>query len=97
MVLVKALPIGILHELLELPCNVGLHFKIFIIQVILRLSVTQDNRKGLALPNGLEISWALLFHVSKILTPKTLWSRGNSVLTAIPSILFPFVLALELR
>ena len=31
MVLVKALPIGILHELLELPCNIGLHFRIFIV------------------------------------------------------------------
>ena len=31
-VLVKVPPIGILHKLLELPCNVGLHLGIFIIE-----------------------------------------------------------------
>ena len=30
-VLVETLPIGILHELLELPGDVGLHFRIFIV------------------------------------------------------------------
>ena len=30
-VLVEALPIGILHELLELPSDVGLHLRIFIV------------------------------------------------------------------
>ena len=30
-VLVEALPIGILHELLELPGDVGLHLRIFIV------------------------------------------------------------------
>ena len=31
MVLVEFPPVGILHKLLELPCNVGLHLGIFII------------------------------------------------------------------
>ena len=35
--------------------------------------------------------------MTESLTPKALRSYGNSVLTAIPSILLPFVLTLELR
>ena len=35
--------------------------------------------------------------MTETLTPKALWSSGNSVLIAIPSILLPFVLALKLR
>ena len=38
-----------------------------------------------------------MFHAIEALTPKALRSCGNSVLTAIPCILLPFVLALELR
>ena len=38
-----------------------------------------------------------MFHVTEVLTPKALRSYGNSVLTAISSILLPFVLTLELR
>ena len=53
--------------------------------------------KCLALPNGLEIRRVLLFHVTETLTPKALWSWGNSVLTAIPRILLSFFLVLELR
>ena len=51
----------------------------------------------LTLPNSLKIRWALLFHVTETLKPKAFRSYGNSVLTAIPCILLPFVLALELR
>ena len=69
---------------------------ILIILIILRLDVTQGNSKGLAFPNGLEIRWALLFHVSKALTSEALWSGRNSVLTAIPSICHPFILTFEL-
>ena len=32
MVLVESFRIGILHELFELPCDVGFHFRIFIIR-----------------------------------------------------------------
>ena len=35
--------------------------------------------------------------MTEALTPKALRSCGNSVLTAIPSILLPFVLTLELK
>ena len=35
--------------------------------------------------------------MTKALTPKALWSSRNNVLTTIPSILLPFVLALRLR
>ena len=35
--------------------------------------------------------------MTKVLTLEALLSRGNSVLTAIPNILLPFILALELR
>ena len=35
--------------------------------------------------------------MTKFLTPKALGFYGNSVLTAIPSILLPFVLTFELR
>ena len=38
-----------------------------------------------------------MFHVTKVLTPKALRSYENSVLTAILSILIPFVLTLKLR
>ena len=69
---------------------------IIIIWIIFKLGITQGNNKGFAFPNGLEISWTFLFHVSKTLTTKTLWFGGNSVLIAIPSILLPFILALEL-
>ena len=51
----------------------------------------------LALPNALEISRTLMFHVIESLTPKALRSCENSVMTTIPSILLPFVLSLELR
>ena len=37
---------------------------ILIVGIILRLSITQCSSKCLAFPNGLEISRALLFHVS---------------------------------
>ena len=62
---------------------------ILIVRIILRL--------GVALPNALEICRTLLFHMNKALTPKALGSCRNNVLTAIPSILLPFVLTLELR
>ena len=38
-----------------------------------------------------------MFHVTKTLTPKTLRSCRNSVLTDFLSILLPFVLAIKLR
>ena len=72
-------------------------FVILIVRIILWLSVAQSSSECLALPNALEICRTLLFHVTKALTPKSLRSYGNSVLTTIPSILLPFVLALELR
>ena len=59
--------------------------------------LSQSSCKCIALPNGLEICKTLLFHVIESLTPKTLWSWGNSVLTAILSILLSIVLVLELR
>ena len=70
---------------------------ILIVRIILRLSVARGSNKCLAFPNALEICRTLLFHVTETLTPKALRSCGNSVLTAIPCILFPFVLDLELR
>ena len=70
---------------------------ILIVGIIFRLSVTQSSNKCLAFPNALEICRTLLFHVTEALTPKALRSYGNSVLTAILSILLPFVLTLELR
>ena len=70
---------------------------ILIVRIIVRLSVAQSSNKCLALPNAFEICKTLLFHVTEALTPKALRSCGNSVLTAIPSILLPFVLTLELR
>ena len=70
---------------------------ILIVGIILRLSVTQSSSECLALPNALEICRTLLFHVTEALTPKALRSCGNNVLTTIPSILLPFVLALKLR
>ena len=50
-----------------------------------------------ATSDTLEICRILLFHVTETLTSKALRSCRNSVLTAIPSILLPFVLTLELR
>ena len=38
-----------------------------------------------------------MFHVPEALTPKTLRSYGNNVLTTFLSILLPFVLPLKLR
>ena len=38
-----------------------------------------------------------MFHVTEALSPKSLRSCGNSVLTAILSILLPFVLTLKLK
>ena len=70
---------------------------ILIVGIILRLDVAQGSSKCLALPNALKICRTLLFHVTEALTPKALRSCGNSVLTAIPCILLPFILALELR
>ena len=70
---------------------------ILIVGIILRLGIAQSSSKCLALPNALEICRTLLFHVTEALTPKALRSCRNSVLTTIPCILLPFVLALELR
>ena len=70
---------------------------ILIVGIILRLDVTQSSSKCLALPNALEICRTLLFRVNEALTPKALRSYRNNVLTAILSILLPFVLAPELR
>ena len=70
---------------------------ILIVGIILKLGVTQSSNKCLAFSNALEICRTLLFHVTKALTPKALRFCENSVLTAIPSILLPFVLTLELR
>ena len=69
---------------------------VIIIWIILRLEVTQGSSKGFSFPNGLEISWTFLFHMSKAFTTEAFWSEGNNVLTAVPSILFPFILALKL-
>ena len=69
---------------------------ILIVGIILRLGITQSSSKCLTLPNALEICRTLLFHVTEALTPKAFRSCGNSVLTIIPCILLPFVLALEL-
>ena len=70
---------------------------ILIVGIILRLGVAQSSSKCLALPNALEICRTFLFHMTETLTPKALRSCGNSVQTAIPNILLPFVLALKLR
>ena len=61
------------------------------------LNVTQGCSKCLAFPNALKICRTLILHVSKPMTPKTLRSCGNSVLTTFLCILLPFVLALKLR
>ena len=63
---------------------------------IIRLGVIQGSSKGFDFPNGLEIGWTFLFHMPKTLTSEALWFGGNSVLTTIPSILLPFIMALEL-
>ena len=70
---------------------------ILIVEIILKVGVTQGSNKRLALPNALEIYRTLMFHVTEALTPKALRSNRNSVLIAIPSILLPFVLTLKLR
>ena len=70
---------------------------ILIVGIILRLGVAQSSSECLALSNAFEICRTLLFHVTKALTPKALRSYGNSVLTAITSILLPLALAFELR
>ena len=69
---------------------------ILIVEIILRLGVAESSNECLTLPNALEICRTLLFHVIEALTPKALGSCRKSVLTAIPSILFPFVLTLKL-
>ena len=63
----------------------------------LRLSVAQGSSKCLTLSNALEIRRTLMLHVPEALTPKTLRSCGNSVLTTFLSILLPFVLPFKLR
>ena len=63
---------------------------IFIVGIFLRLSVAQGSSKFLTLPNALEILRTLIFHMPEALTPKTLRSYGNSVLTTFLSILLPF-------
>ena len=68
-----------------------------IIWLNLKLGITQGSSKSLAFPNWLKICWTFLFHVSKTSTTEALWSRENSILTAILSILFPFVLTFALR
>ena len=70
---------------------------ILIVEIIIRLGVAQSSNKCFVLSNALEICRTLLFHVTEALTPKALRSCGNSVLTAIPCIILPFVLAFELR
>ena len=70
---------------------------ILIVRIILKLDVAQGSSKCLALPNTLKICRTLMFHVTKALTPKTLRSYGNSVLTTFLSFLLPFVLAFKLR
>ena len=70
---------------------------ILIVGIILRLDVAQGGSKCLALPNALKICRTLMFQMTKFLTPKALGFYENSVLTAIPSILLPFVLTFELR
>ena len=70
---------------------------ILIVEIILRLGVAQGSSKRLALPNALELRRTLLFHVPKALTPKTLRSCGNRVLTTFLSILLPFVLPFILK
>ena len=70
---------------------------ILIVGIILKLGVAQSNNKCLAHPYAFEICRTFLFHVTEVLTSKSLRSCGNNVLTAIPCIILPFVLALELR
>ena len=70
---------------------------ILIVEIFLRLSVAKGSSKCLTLPNALEIRRTLMFHVLEALTPKTLRSGGNSVLTTFLSILLPFVLSFKLR
>ena len=70
---------------------------ILIFGIFLRLSVAQGSSKCLTLSNALEIRRTLMFHVPEALTPKTLRSYGNSVLTTFLSILLPFVLPFKLR
>jgi len=70
---------------------------ITIIWLNLRLNITQGSSKSPAFPNRLEICWTFLLHVSKTLTSEALWFKGNSILTAILSILLSFVLNFELR
>ena len=70
---------------------------ILIVGIILRLGVAQGSSKCIGLPNALDICRTLLFHMIEALTPKALRSCKNNALTAIPCILLPFVLDLELR
>ena len=70
---------------------------ILIVGIFLRLSIAQGSSKCLTFPNALEICRTLLLHVTETMTPKALRSCRNNVLTAIPCIILPFVLALELR
>ena len=58
------------------------------------LFVTKRRGPPQALP---EIRRTLMFHVPEALTPKTLRSCGNSVLTTFLSILLPFILPFKLR
>ena len=70
---------------------------ILIVGIFLKFSVPQGSNKCLSLPNALEICRTLMSHVLEALTPKTLRSCGNSVLTTFLSILLPFVLPFKLR
>ena len=70
---------------------------ILIVGIIFKLDIAQGGNKCLALPNALEICKTLLFHMTEALTLKALRSYGNTILTAIPCILLPFVLAFKLR
>ena len=70
---------------------------ILIVGIFLRLSVAQGSIKCLTFPNALETCRTLMFHVPEALTPKTLRSCGNSVLTTFLSILLPFVLPFKLK
>ena len=72
-------------------------FVILIAGIFLKLSVTQGSSKCLTLPNALKIRRTLMFYVPEALTPKTLRSCRNSVLTTFLSILLPFVLPFKLR
>ena len=70
---------------------------ILIVRIFLKLSVVLGSSKCLTLPNALEIRRTLMFYVPEALTPKTLRTCENSVLTTFLSILLPFILTFKLR